>query len=283
MKKNLMAALCALLVCVLTMTGASAEGSVAGESDMTDVIDIVPEGMTPVTADMLNDGTWFVNVDVSSSMFKVNGAEVTVEGGALTARLLMNSEAYTYMYPGEAEDAAAADESAWIALETDGEDVHSFTMPVEGLNQGVVCAAFSARKQLWYPRTILLRADSLPLEAWKAECLTTAASLGLADGAYVCHVSLTGSGRATLQEEAGLKVEGGECTCYIAFDTKKIDYVIVGGEKYEPTSTDGGAAFTLPLPCFDLPVTIVVDSTAIKPAVEVTYTMTFDSASIKPV
>ena len=135
MKKNLMAALCALLVCVLTMTGASAEGSVAGESDMTDVIDIVPEGMTPVTADMLNDGTWFVNVDVSSSMFKVNGAEVTVEGGALTARLLMNSEAYSYMYPGEAEEAAAADESAWIALETDGEDVHSFTMPVEGLNQ----------------------------------------------------------------------------------------------------------------------------------------------------
>ena len=65
------------------------------------------------------------------------------------------------------------------------------------------------------------------------------------------------------------------------FSTKKIDYVIVDGQKYEPTSTDDGAAFTVPVAAFNVGLSIVADSTAISPAVEVTYTMTFDAGSIR--
>ena len=265
---------------LITCACAWAEGGVAGESDMTDVIDIVPEGMTPVTGDMLKDGTYPVKVDVSSAMFKVNGADITVSGGSLTARLYMNSEAYGYMFAGTAEDAVSADRTQWAALEENEDGTLTFTLPVDALNSGWVCAAFSVRKQLWYPRVILFRADTLPADAWKEEYLTTAESLSLEDGRYTCHAALNGPGKTALAETAYITVRDHQVTADIVFSTRKIDYVIVDGEKYLPTSTENGAAFTVPVMAFDLPLTVTVDSTAIKPAAEVTYTMTFDSSSL---
>ena len=65
------------------------------------------------------------------------------------------------------------------------------------------------------------------------------------------------------------------------FSTKKIDYVIVDGVKYEPIRTEGGAAFEVPVAAFGLKLSIIADSTAIKPAVEVQYSMTFDAATLE--
>ena len=276
--------LIALLAALLMLAPAAlAEGGgVADASDMTDVIDIVPEGMEPVTADRLNDGVYPVSVDVSSAMFKATGCDLTVSGGAMTATLYMNSEAYSHMFPGAAEDAAQADAADLIALEALEDGRIAFTLPVDALDAGYECAAFSARKQLWYPRTLLFRADSLPLEAWKREYLVTAETLALADGDYTCAVMLEGAGRATLQSPAALTVKDGACEAEIVFSTAKIDYVIVNGEKYEPIRTEGGAAFVVPVAAFGLKLSIVVDSTAIKPAVEVQYTMTFDETTISP-
>ena len=197
----------------------------------------------------------------------------------MTALLKMKSEAYTYMYPGTAQDAAQAPyEDLQMLQEMD--DGYAFILPVDALDAGYTCAAFSARKQAWYPRTLLFRADSLPLEAWKE--LTTAESLGLADGDYQADVVLSGAGKATLASPAVIHVADGQCTADILFSTKKIDYVIVDGEKYEPTATDDGAAFTVPVAAFGVGLSIVVDSTAISPAVEVPYTMTFDAATVQP-
>ena len=277
----LIALICAAL---LLSPAALAEttGGVAGASDMTDVIDIVPEGVEPVTAERLNDGVYSVDVDVSSSMFKATGCDLTVENGRMTALLYMKSEAYSHMYPGSAEDAARAEAADLIPLRETEDGRFAFTLPLDALDAGYECAAFSARKQLWYPRTLLFRADSLPLEAWKSEYLVTAETLGLADGAYTCDVALEGEGRATLASPAALTVKDGACTAEIVFSTKKIDYVIVGGERYEPVSADDGAAFVVPVAAFGLKLSIVADSTAIKPAVEVSYTMTFDGSTIAP-
>lgn len=273
----------ALLLALLLMCGAAiAEGDLGGVADaseMTDVIDVVEAGMVPVTADRLNDGTYEVAVDCSSSMFKIVGCALTVADGAMTAKLTMKSDAYLYLFPGTAEDAAAANEADLLALQTEG-DGFCFTFPVPALDAGVDCAAYSARKQLWYPRTLLFRADSLPGEAWRADDLVTAQSLGLSDGIYLVDAALEG-GRATLESPALLTVEDGVCTAYIAFGTAKIDYVIVDGEKYLPTNDGGNAAFTIPVSGFDRGLSIIVDSTAIKPATEVQYTITFDSASIE--
>ena len=275
----LIALICALLI-LAPAALAEAAGGVADAADMTDVIDIVPEGMEPVTADMLNDGVYSVNVDVSSSMFKAIGCDLTVENGRMTATLYMKSEAYSHMFPGAAEEATRAASEDLIPLTTLPDGRFAFTLPLDALDAGYECAALSARKQLWYPRTLLFRADSLPLQAWKSEYLVTAETLGLADGEYSCAVLLEGEGRATLNSPALLTVKDGACVAEIMFSTKKIDYVIVGGEKYEPVSVEDGATFQVPVAAFGLKLSILADSTAIKPAVEVQYTMTFDEATI---
>lgn len=254
-------------------------GGVADAADMTDVIDVVEPGMEPVAGDRLNDGTYEVAVDCSSSMFKIVGCALTVEDGAMTAKLTMKSDAYLYLYPGTAEDAAASEEADLLALRTEGEE-YFFTFPVPALDAGVDCAAYSARKALWYPRTLLFRADSLPAEAWREDDLRTAESLGLADGAYLVDVSLEG-GRAKLLSPAVMNVAGGVCAVTLVFATTKIDYVIVDDEKVLPVEVPDGLAFTVPVAAFDRGLALIVDSTAIKPATEVAYTFTLDSASIE--
>ena len=270
-----------LALALLIASAALAEadmGRVADASEMTDAVDVVEPGMTPVTADMLNDGAYEIAVDSSSSMFKIVGCKLTVAGGEMTAVLAMKSESYSHMYPGTAEEAAAAGADALVPLAVDGESF-TFTLPVDALDAAYTCAAFSARKQAWYPRTLLFRSDSLPAEAWKADAVVTAETLNLADGEYAAAVSLEG-GRASVESPAALTVENGAATARLVFGTKKIDYVIVDGEKYLPEDGAETAVFTVPVAAFDRKLSIVVDSTAIAPAVEVAYTMTFDSATI---
>lgn len=266
-----------LLALMLLCFGALAEdvpdtSRIADVSEMTAVEDIVPEGMTPVTPDMLNDGVYEgVAVESSSAMFKVVDCVLTVKAGQMTALLKMKSDAYIYMYPDTAEAAAQAPFEDLQGLQT-LDDGQGFILPVDALNAGYTCAAFSNKKQAWYPRTLLFRADSLPLEAWKH--LTTAESLGLADGDYTVDVTLSGEG-AALVSPATLHVAEGACTADIVFSSAKIDYVIVDGKKYEPVSTDGGAAFTVPVAAFEVGLSIIVDSTAITPAVEIPCAVTF--------
>lgn len=270
-----------LLIAFILAFAALAEGDmsrVADAADMTDVADIVPEGMQPVAADALNDGVYDVAVDCSSSMFKIIGCQLTVADGDMTALLTMKSQSYSHFFPGTAEEAAAAPVEALIPLTVGGES-YTFALPVPALNAGVDCAAFSVKKQLWYPRTLLFRADSLPDEAWRDAQVVTAQSLALADGEYLVDVSLAG-GRASVESPARMLVEGGECRATLVFGTSKIDYVLMDGEKYLPEPSDGGAAFTVPVAAFDRGLSLIVDSTAIQPAVEVPYTVTFDSESI---
>ena len=281
MLQRTIALLAALLMLSCAALAEGGLGAVADESQMTEHVDVVDPSWTPVTADMLNDGVYSVQVDSSSSMFAILGCDLTVADGAFSATLHMKSNAYMYLFLGTPEDAAVADPADLILVKLTPEGGFDFTFPIEAMDAGVECAAFSARKQLWYPRTLVFRSDSLPMEAWKAENLVTVATLGLADGTYSVDVALEGKGKTTLETPATLTVTDGAAMADIIFSTKKIDYVIVDGEKYLPTNTEGNAAFTVPVALFDNKIAITVDSTAIKPATEVSYSMTFDSASIR--
>lgn len=274
MIKRILTILTILCVACGAALAEPATGGVASQEEMTDVIDIARDGLEPVTADMLNDGVYEVDVDASSSMFKVTGCALTVDAGALTAKLYMKSEAYRYMFSGTAEEASVAGQDALLPLETDGRG-HFFTLPVEALDAPYICAAFSARKKVWYPRTLLFRSDSLPLNAWKSERLMTAASLGLQNGRYLCDVTLNGAGKATIGSPAVVTVADGACTARIVFSTKKIDYILVGEDQYFPVDAESGAAFDIPVAAFGKPVAVKVDSTAIKPAALVEYSVVF--------
>ena len=257
-------------------------GGIASDADKIAYDEVVDPDWTPVAADALNDGTYAVAVDCSSSMFAIVGCDLTVADGRMTARLQMKSDSYSYLFPGTPEEAAATPISQLIPLDA-SDGMFRFEFPVSALDAPVDCASYSARKEQWYPRVLAFRSDSLPLGAWKTEALTTAESLGLADGAYLCEVALEGKGKASVQSPAVLTVRDGQAWVDIVFSTKKIDYVIVDGEKYEPTSTEDGAAFTVPAAVFDSLIAITVDSTAITPATEVPYSLRLSSQSLKPV
>lgn len=66
------------------------------------------------------------------------------------------------------------------------------------------------------------------------------------------------------------------------FTTSKIDYILLNDEKYLPVSAEGGAAFDIPVEVFDRKIALTVDSTAIKPASEVQYSLTFFSDTLVP-
>ena len=196
--------LCAVLLLALcAQAGAekapAASREVADASQMTTVEDVVEEGMVPVPGEMLLDGDYTVAADCSSSMFRIVEAVLHVSDGKLTATITMSGTSYLYVFPGTAAEAAAAEESAWIGYTEDSEGRFCFNIPVDALDAGISCAAYSRNKELWYDRTLLFRADSLPMEAFREGFFVTAESLGLADGDYLVDVSLSGgSGKAKL-------------------------------------------------------------------------------------
>jgi len=256
---------------------------VAGADDMTEVEDVVEEGMVPVYADSLKDGVYPVEMKSSSSMFKVDHCELIVENGTMSAVLYMTSEAYPYMFADKAEKAAAASEDEYILPVEIGDGTRSFTLPIEALDAGVDCAAFSKRKELWYDRTLLFRADSLPEDAFADGFFTTAESLALEDGEYTVEVALSGgSGKASVTSPAKLHVSGGAATADIEWSSPNYDYMKVGEEKYLPVNTEGNSCFTIPVGIFDRPMTVYADTTAMSEPHEIEYTLTFDSATVNP-
>lgn len=239
------------------------------------------EGMQAVYADALKDGEYPISVDSSSSMFKIADCKLIVQDGSLTAELTINSKSYEYLFAGTAEQAAQADSASFIQPdETDSGCV--FTFPVEALNQETDCAAFSRKKELWYDRKLVFRADSLPDNAFVSLQKTTAASLALADGEYTVDVTLAGgSGKASVQSPAKLTVSGGNATAEIIWSSNKYDYMLVESEKYLPTSTEEYSVFEIPVACFDAPIQVAADTTAMSTPHEIDYTLTFDSGSIQ--
>ena len=157
--------LCVMLAFLLQETGVlAAEGydKVAGKSSMGDTNEeLAPYGMTPVSGNMIEDGEYVVGTECSSSFFRIEEARLTVKDGKMTALLRMYSSSYLLVYPGTAEEAAAADYEDYIpSVEID--DYDTFTVPVEALDMELELAAFSKRKKAWYPRKILFHASDIP-------------------------------------------------------------------------------------------------------------------------
>ena len=140
---------------------------IADATEMTTVNEVEEEGMTPVTGAMLKDGTYEVKVKSSSSMFRIAEAMLTVKDGEMTAVLTMGGKSYTWMYMDATDKIAAAADSDFIPYGVDGDGAFTFTVPVEALDKGIACAAYSKNKDQWYARTLLFRADSLPEGALK--------------------------------------------------------------------------------------------------------------------
>ncbi len=263
-------------------TAPAASPAVADASQMTTVEDVVEEGMVPITGENLLDGDYTVTVDSSSSMFRIVDAVLHVSGGELSVTITMSGTSYLYVYQGTALEAATSDESGWISYTEDSEGRFCFTIPVEALDAGVSCAAYSKNKELWYDRTLLFRADSLPTEAFREGFFVTAESLGLADGDYLVEVSLSGgSGRAKLASPAQLHVENGSCTATLVWGSRNYDYMRIGETKYLPLPDTDTSTFEMPVSFFDRPMAVIADTIAMSEPHEIEYSLLFSSESLQ--
>ena len=104
----------------------------------------------------------------------------------------------------------------------------------------------------------------------------------LADGTYQADVTLTGgSGRATVDSPAAITVKDGKIYATIVWSSPNYDYMIVDGEKYLPTNTEGNSTFEIPVSALDTALDVTADTVAMSTPHEIEYTLTFDSASLK--
>ena len=256
---------------------------VASADEMTDIVDVVEEGMVPVHADEIENGVYPITVDSSSSMFKITDCTLAVSDDSMSAVMTMSGTGYLYLFMGTGKEAVSASESDYISYEETPDGAYTFTVPVEALDEGIPCAAYSKRKEQWYDRTLLFRADSLPQEALKNNSFTDPADLNLADGTYTCEVTLEGgSGKASVTSPAKVTVKDGIVTAEIIWSSSNYDFMMVNGERFDPVNTDGNSTFEIPVTGFDYKMPVSADTTAMSTPHLIDYTLTFDSSSLTP-
>ena len=212
------------------------------EKETAPTVQVVTDDMVPVEADALKDGVYPVEVDSSSSMFHITEAELTVADGKMSAKLTLSGSGYGKVFMGTGEEAEKAGEGDYIQAEESADGKNVFEIPVEALDKGIDCAAYSKKKETWYDRTLVVRASSLPMEAYKEGNMKTVESLGLEDGTYTVEVKLEGgSGRTTVETPTQLKIQDGKATAVITWGSSHYDYMKVGEEKYEPVNIEGNS------------------------------------------
>lgn len=104
------------------------------------------------------NGTYEIEVETDSSMFRSEACVLTVEDGTYTAALSLPGEGFSKLYFGSAEDApdAPADEVYEYYLNDDGK--YTFDIPVAALDEELPIAAFGQRRDTWYDHTITFHA-----------------------------------------------------------------------------------------------------------------------------
>ncbi len=263
-------------------TPEASKDAVASADQMAPVEDVVDPDMEPIFADALQDGTYEIAVDSSSSMFNITACQLTVAEGKMTAVMHMGGKGYLYVFPGAGAEAAQAEESALIPFAEDSGGAHTFTVPVEALDMGIDCAAYSKKKEMWYDRTLVFRADSLPAGAFREGAFATVETLGLADGRYTVSVALEGgSGKAKVESPAALRVEDGAAYATVVWGSSSYDYMRIEEEKFLPLNTEGSSTFEIPVASFDRKLVVYADTTAMSTPHEIEYTLCFDSATIE--
>lgn len=253
---------------------------VAGEGETVEAQTVGEEGMIPVYGTDIQNGVYSVEAESSSSMFRIVKAELTVADGNMTAVITLSGKGYSKLYMGTGLQAVEAEESAYISFVEDEEGAYTYTIPVEALNQPLECAAFSKKKEKWYDRQILFRADTIPQDALLKAL--TPAFMDAKDGTYTMEVGFAGgSGKASITSPAVVTITENTGIASIQWSSPNYDYMIVNGEKLLPVNTEGNSVFEVPVWVLDQEMTVIADTTAMSTPHEVEYTLTFYSDTLK--
>ena len=269
-------ALSLLVGCGASSTASSAASSAASSEAASSVASSAAETAA------LPDGVYTAEFDTDSSMFHANEAcdgkgTLTVENGQMTFHVSLASTHIVNLYLGKASD-AADHEADWLQPTTDtvtysdgtSEEVYGFDIPVTAVDTDFDLAILGTKGK-WYDHVVSVR-----------NAVQQAGTAAPADGTYTCEVTLEGgSGRATVESPAALTVADGKMTAAIVWSSPNYDYMLVDGEKYLPTNTEGDSTFEIPVAALDTALDVTADTVAMSTPHEIEYTLTFDSASLK--
>ena len=255
MKKQLLILTLAALLLAGCGATSAAESTVPAQSESTAAAE-TPDTAEATPAAALPDGVYTAEFKTDSSMFHANEAcegmgTLTVADGKMVFHVSLQSQKIVNLYPGTAAD-APAHEADWLqpTLDTvtysDGttDEVYGFDIPVEAVDTDFSLAILGT-KGTWYDHIVSV-ADAVPAAGDAAEAVLPE------DGSYTCAVTLTGgSGRATVESPAALTVADGAMTAVIVWSSPNYDYMLVDGEKYLPTNTEGNSTFEIPVAALD--------------------------------
>lgn len=295
MKRKLVMVLCA--VCTISMAGSSLVLAEEEKAEISQESEEAKEDAAGETADAVpEDGVYTAEFDTDSNMFHVNEANdgkgtLTVKDGKMTIHVSLVSKSIVNLFVGTAEDAQK--EGAEILEPTtdevtysDGykEEVFGFDIPVPALDEEFDCALLG-KKGKWYDHKVSV-SDPVPAEETaekeEASAGATVEELKLEDGNYTAEVTLEGgSGKATVESPAKLEIKDGKAIAELIWSSPNYDYMIVDGEKYEMTNTEGNSTFEIPVVAFDTALAVKADTVAMSEPHEIDYTLQFDSASIE--
>ena len=245
------------------------------------------------------DGTYIATFTTDNPMFHVNDAYkdkgvLTVKDGKMTIHVSLQSKKIVNLFPGTAEE---AQKDGAVLLEpttdkvtySDGyeEEVYGFDVPVPALDEEFDLALLGTKGK-WYDHKVIV---SDPVEGDDINAVigessdkeaVTARDLNLAEGEHTAEVTLEGgSGRATVDSPAVIRMNGDDCIAVITWSSPHYDYMLVDGQRYEPVNTEGNSVFEIPVPYFDSPFDVIADTTAMSEPHEIEYKLTFDSSTVK--
>ena len=245
---------------------------------------------------------------------------LTVKDGQMTIHVSLASKKIVNLFVGKAED-AKKDGAELLEPTTDTvtysdgmtEEVYGFDIPVPALDEEFDVALIGTKGK-WYDHKVRVTNPVKTDDAEAADTEDTAskdaedtkedakndtetadtekdskdekgktlADLNLEDGDYTMEVTLTGgTGRATVDSPAAIKVEGDKATATIVWSSPNYDYMLVDGEKYEPVNKDGNSTFEIPVSVFDAEMEVTADTVAMSTPHEIDYTLNFDSSTVK--
>ena len=268
-----------LLAAALTGCGAaSSTASSAAGSEAASSVASSAAAASETAAAALPDGVYTAEFDTDSGMFHANEAcdgkgTLTVENGTMTFHVSLASKKIVNLYVGMAAD-ADANKADWLLPTTDtvtysdgtSEEVYGYDIPVAAVDEDFQLAILGTKGK-WYDHTVSIR---------NAEPKAEAAAETPADGEYNVNVVLEGgSGRATVDSPAALTVADGKMTATIVWSSPNYDYMIVDGEKYLPTNTEGNSTFVIPVAALGTPLSVTADTVAMSTPHEIEYTLTF--------
>jgi hypothetical protein len=130
-------------------------------TDAEDSIEVAEDdAITVLSEDELEDGTYDIEVETDSSMFRAESCTLTVADGVCTATLSLPGEGFSRLYFGSAEEAAEADDANIADYYLNDDAKYTFDLVVEKLDEELPIAAYGQRRDTWYDHTIIFHAPS---------------------------------------------------------------------------------------------------------------------------